>query len=557
MNSPVDSIAAVSDDLLDVILREAPLDASLLGLPGYDHLLPDVTVEGQRATTARLEGLLVRLDALTPSTDAEALEVAIVRSVVVSTLGRLSANLVEVAVSDYFTTPLGSLLSFLPQVVLPSPQQAEAYLQRLQAIPAYLAAAGARATAGTEAGRTAVAHLAQRTIDQVGRYLGDPQHDPFLLPAAPAGWDGATAFEAERARILAEVVRPAMQSFSEVIATEVLPHARPTSRPGLLWLPGGDAAYASLVAYHTTTSRTPAEIHQLGLDAIERLRGEYAELGERVFGTREQSEIFAHLHADPALRYTDADQILALAESAIRRAEEALPQWFGVLPVQRCVVAPVPADQAPHSPAAYYFPPAMDGSRPGTYYANTHDATKRSRFESEAVAYHEGVPGHHLQLSLVQEIELSTLRQVYVTTAYAEGWGLYSERLAEEMGLYTDDVARLGMLSADSMRAARLVVDTGLHALGWSREQAVAYCRDNTPMAPNEIEVEIDRYISDPGQALAYMTGRLEILRVRELAKAELGDAFDIRGFHDTVLGVGSVPLGVLEDVVRTWIATR
>jgi uncharacterized protein (DUF885 family) len=217
----------------------------------------------------------------------------------------------------------------------------------------------------------------------------------------------------------------------------------------------------------------------------------------------------------------------------------------------------VPADDAPGAPGAYYMPPAMDGTRPGTYFANTYRATERHRHISEATAFHEAVPGHHFQITIAQELtDLPLLRRLAPITAYEEGWGLYSERLADEMGLYSDPVARLGMLNEDSMRAARLVVDTGLHAQGWSRQQAVDYMRTATPMAQVEIESEVDRYIADPGQALAYMVGRLEIQRIRADAARTLGDRFDIRGFHDTVLGGGPLPLTVLSDVVAEWAAT-
>ena len=549
-------IAELSDELLHLFMVESPVEGSLLGLPGYDALLADLSPAGQARTRTTLVDLIGRLDALVPGTSAERLEIDVVRAFAAGMVQRVDARLLEVSASDYFAAPVGSFLSFVPQVVLTSAEQAEGFLDRLRAVPDYLAGASTQLVAGTAAGRTAVAHLTQRTIDQVERYVGDVEHDPLLGPQPPADWSGAAEFETERARLLAEVVRPAMTAYRDVLVAEILPHARPQDRPGLVFVPGGAASYAALVRYHTTTSLTPQQIHQLGLEAIARLVEEYADLGERVFGTREPAEVFRLLREDPALRYTDADEILTSAEAAVRRAEDAAPQWFGVLPEQRCAVVAVPMDQAPQSPAAYYFAPALDGSRPGTYYANTFEPHERFRFESEAIAYHEAVPGHHFQLSLVQEIELSRLRQVYSVTSYVEGWGLYAERLAHEMGLYSDDVALLGMLSADSMRAARLVVDTGLHALGWSRDQAVDFCRENTPMAIADIEVEIDRYISDPGQACAYMVGRLEIQRVRAMAQERLGDRFDIRGFHDAVLGAGGVPLDILERVVAAWCET-
>jgi uncharacterized protein (DUF885 family) len=549
----VTTIGDLSEQLLHLFLIDSPVDASLLGVPGYDGLLGDLSRAGWQQQRERLFGLIEGLDALVAATPAEQLEIDVVRGYAAGARDRSDARVVEMMVTDYYAAPVGSLLSFAPQLVLSDPAQATGYLDRLRAVPDYLAGATEQMLAGTAAGRTAVARLAQRTVAQVDRYLGDPEHDPLLRPAAPAHWDGAPAFDAERSRLLAEVVRPAMAAYRDAIIAGVLPHARPLDRPGLCWVPGGDARYEALLRFHTTTTRTPQEIHQLGLDAIAGLAAEYADVGERVFGTREPVEVFRRLGADPALRYADQADILSSAEAAIRRAEDAAPMWFGVLPVQRCTVAPVPPDQARQSPAAYYLAPALDGSRPGTYYANTLEPHERFRFECEAVAYHEAVPGHHFQLSLVQEIDLSRLRKIYTVTAYAEGWGLYAERLADEMGLYSDDTARLGMLSADSMRAARLVVDTGLHALGWSRDQAVAFCRDNTPMAAGDIEVEIDRYISDPGQACAYMLGRLEIQRVRTLAEDRLGDRFDIRGFHDAVLGVGGVVLGLLEQVVSSW----
>jgi uncharacterized protein (DUF885 family) len=273
-----------------------------------------------------------------------------------------------------------------------------------------------------------------------------------------------------------------------------------------------------------------------------------------VFGTSDLREIFQRLRTDPALRWTSAEEQLESARTAIARAEAEAPRWFGKLPSQSCVVEPVPADEAPGAVGAYYMPPALDGSRPGTYYANTYKAQERYRYVSEATAFHEGVPGHHFQLTISMELtELPLLRRLADFNAYIEGWGLYSERLADEMGLYSNDVTRLGMLAADSMRACRLVVDTGLHAEGWSHQQVVDYMSENSVMPMVEIVQETDRYISDPGQALAYMVGRLEIQRIRAAAEASMGERFDIREFHDTVLGNGPLPLTVLDEVVRDW----
>jgi uncharacterized protein (DUF885 family) len=306
---------------------------------------------------------------------------------------------------------------------------------------------------------------------------------------------------------------------------------------------------------HTTTTRTPEELHQTGLDVIAALADEYAELGSKVFGTGDQREIFRRMTTDPELRWNNADELLAAAMRTVERAEEAAPAWFGRLPSQRCKVEPVPAAEAPSAPTAYYMIPSLDGTRPGIYFANTHEAHRRDRFTSQVIAFHEAVPGHHFQLSLAQELtHLHLIRRVAPLIAYAEGWGLYTERLADEMGLYSTDLDRLGMLAMDSLRAGRLVVDTGIHAKGWSREQAIRYLRDNTPLSDLEIAGEVDRYIGYIGQALSYMVGRLEIQRLRALAESRLGGRFDIRAFHDLVLGGGSLPLNVLDGVVVRWI---
>jgi uncharacterized protein (DUF885 family) len=323
-------------------------------------------------------------------------------------------------------------------------------------------------------------------------------------------------------------------------------------------LPGGDTDYARLIRVHTTTERSPDELHQTGLALIERLADEYATLGARVFGTSDRTQILTRLRTDPGLRWTSGEELLAAARTAVERAEQAAPRWFGKLPAQRCVVEAVPADEAPGSAGAYYVPGAMDGTRPGIYFANTHRAHERDRHSCESTAFHEAVPGHHFQISLAMEqTEMPMLRRIALINAYEEGWALYAERLADEMGLYSDDLARLGMLNLDSMRAARLVVDTGLHALGWTRQQVVDYLAANTAMPQVEIDSETDRYIASPGQALSYMVGRLEIQRIRALAERALGDRFDIRSFHDAVLGTGSLPLSVLAEVMTSWVDTQ
>jgi uncharacterized protein (DUF885 family) len=280
-------------------------------------------------------------------------------------------------------------------------------------------------------------------------------------------------------------------------------------------------------------------------------------VGGRAFGSSELAEVFGRLLDDPDLRYGDADQIMGHATGCLEAARDAMGDWFGILPEAPCVLEPVPEYLAADSPAAYYSPPAPDGSRPGEYFVNLHEPTKRGRAETASIAYHEAIPGHHLQLAIASErTDLPAFRRLsWGHTAFVEGWALYTERLADEMGLYRSDLDRLGMLASDSWRACRLVVDTGLHAMGWTRQQAIDFMNAHAPVSREEIVVEVDRYIGMPGQALAYKVGQREILRLRDEARAALGSAFDIKAFHDAVLGGATISLRVLRDHVGAWSA--
>lgn len=548
---------ALADELVGVLYDQEPTTPTMYGLDGDHDRLGDLSETAEADLRARYASVAERATALDPA--ALSADERITRAVVIqqahARIDSLDSRQIEHTVTDLFVAPAPVLLSMLPMIGLTTPALAEAYVRRLGAIPAHLGEAADRHRAGVAAGRVPVAHLVEAAVKHLDRYLSDPDNDPLTRPVPPEGVDADWA--ARRDTVLADVVRPAFATYRDVLINEVLPYGRPADRPGLSWLPGGDADYSRLVRVHTTTDRTPDELHETGLAIVERLRAEYAELGRRVLGTDDLGEIFQKLRFDERFRWTSADELLDAARRAISRAEAAAPEWFNLRPRTGCEVRPVPAADAAGSPAAYYIPGSMDGTRPGVYYANTDQVTERFRHQSEATAFHEAVPGHHFQLSIALELpDMPLLRRIADVNAYTEGWGLYTERLAEEMGLYSDDVARLGMLTADSMRAGRLVVDTGMHARGWSRARAVEFLSQHTPMAAVEIEAEIDRYIAYPGQALSYMVGRLEIQRIRAAAEHGCGaERFDVRGFHDVVLGNGPLPLSVLDEVVSDWVA--
>jgi uncharacterized protein (DUF885 family) len=366
----------------------------------------------------------------------------------------------------------------------------------------------------------------------------------------------------ERGRFLAAVlttvddrIYPAYGEYRRVLSEKILPAARGDDRPGLVWLDGTGATYAALARHHTGLDLTPQEIHDIGLEEVGLVRAEIEELGGSTLGVSTIAELRARLEGDPDLHFRTRTEVEVAAREAVARAEAALPAWFDRLPGSSCEVVRIPPHEEERTTIAYYRGPAADGSRPGRYYVNTFRPHTRTRFDAEVLAFHEAVPGHHLQIALAQELgDLPLVRRHGGSTAFVEGWALYTERLSDEMGLYTGDLDRLGMLSFDAWRAARLVVDTGIHQLGWTRSDAVRYLTENTLLTTDNIENEVDRYIATPGQALAYKLGQREILALRAEARERLGASFDIAEFHDRVLGQGAVPLGVLRAQIEQWL---
>ncbi|HEX3427747.1 MAG TPA: DUF885 domain-containing protein, partial [Candidatus Limnocylindrales bacterium] len=385
---------------------------------------------------------------------------------------------------------------------------------------------------------------------------------PLLEPGRKAGPDwpaGAAArFTDDLEAAVRDGIRPAFARYRAFLVDEVAPLARPDDRAGLAALPGGAEMYRRLARSHTTLELEPDAIHHVGLEETARIDEEIEALGSRILGSSDRPTILARLRSDPALQFATSAEVLGVAEASLGRANDAIPTWFGRLPDAPCVVVEMGAHEAKHSTIAYYREPAADGSRPGSYYINTTEPATRPRYEAEVLAFHESVPGHHLQIAIAQELEgLPTFRRLTGPTAFIEGWGLYTERLATEMGLLSGELDQFGVLSFDAWRACRLVVDTGLHAMGWGREQAIRFMVEHTALAENNIANEVDRYLAMPGQALAYKLGQLEIVRLREASRSRLGRRFDIRSFHDAVLGQGALGLPTLEQVIEEWIEER
>ncbi len=555
-----DRLLAIADRYWEAFLEARPTDATLHGDHRYDDRIEDVSEEADARQRSRWLALLAEVDAIDPAVldSADQVTRELLRAELTDAMQAVDVREIELRF-DQNTAVHAELFVVAPQVSAPTPESARALVDRHRRMPGLLEQVTERLRSGLEAGRTPARINIERSLNQLDKYLASPlERDPFATFAGPPGWDGEAGWRAELVEVARDAIRPAFARYREFFATELLPAGRPHEQAGLSWLPDGRALYDHFVRRHTTVDDlTAEEIHRIGLDEIERLAGEYAEVGGRLFGTSDLGEIFDRLRSDAALRYGSGEDIMADARRYLGRAAEAMGDWFGRLPATPCEITAIPAALAEDMPVAYYFPPANDGSRPGTYFVNTADPDQKNRYETASVAYHEAIPGHHLQLAIATELEgVPTFQRLALgNTAYVEGWGLYAERLAEEMGLYADELERIGMLAADSWRSCRLVVDTGLHALGWGRQQAIDFMAANAPVGRGEIEVEVDRYIGMPGQALAYKIGQREIFRLRSLARERLGARFDIRAFHDAVLGSSSVSLPVLRRLVDDHVA--
>ena len=556
---PDDRVRTLADDYWETLLEANPMTATFLGDHRYDDRIEDLSVAGEAALRRRWAALMDRLRAIDLA-DLDRADRATCTQLAVElgdAMAAIDDRVLELQ-SDQMTGFHVGLLILASLVSAPDPESAWKQVERLRQVPGAFEQAGQRFVEGAAAGRTPARVCVERSLNMITGYLDSPPDaDVFARMAGPADWDEEPAWRAALNEVVRGAVRPAYRRLADLLTEHLLPVARDEEHAGLRWIPDGDRLYGTLMRHHTSLEVTAVDIHRFGLDEVTRkLPEEYAEVGGRLFGLRQPAEVFARLREDTSLRYGSAEEMLAAARSVLDSAAAAMPLWFGRLPQTPCTICPVPEFLAPDSPFAYYVPPAPDGSRGGTYFVNTANPEDHSRFDGAAVGFHEAIPGHHLQLTIASELTgLPNFRRFsQFNAAYCEGWGLYSERLADEMGLYPGDLDRIGMLSADSLRSCRLVVDTGLHALGWSRRQAIDFMTTHTPMSPSEVAVEVDRYLAMPGQALAYKVGQREIFRLRAAAESALGSAFDIKDFHDVVLGSGSVALPVLRQAVEDWV---
>ncbi|AKC87885.1 DUF885 domain-containing protein [Pseudoxanthomonas suwonensis] len=435
------------------------------------------------------------------------------------------------------------------------------WIARLNALPALLEQTAALMQAGVEAGSVPPKVLMQRVPAQIrGQLVEDPTESPFYKPflkmpeSIPAAEQAVLRAQAREA--IAGKVVPAYREFGRFFEQDYLPHARDSI--AATELPDGKAYYDFLAGWYTTTGLTAGQIHAIGLQEVARIRAEMEKVREEVGFRGDLQAFFQYLRTDPKFFYAEPAELLEAYQAMSKRIDPELVKVFRTIPRLPYGVRPIPDNIAPDTTTAYYQPGAVDGSRAGYYYVNLYRPEVRPKWEMMALSLHEAVPGHHFQFARGAELpDLPMFRRTAYFVAYGEGWGLYAEQLGYDMGLYDDPYDRMGQLAYEMWRAVRLVVDTGMHAKGWTRQQAIDFFMDNSPKTEQDVVNEIDRYIAWPGQALAYKIGQLRISALREEARRELGEAFDLRDFNDAVLATGSVPLETLEAHIRAWIAAR
>lgn len=565
---PRNAVTELAAELADTLLAANPFQGSALGLREYDALLPDPSAAAEDELAGRLAALDRRAAELDGADQdgasrdgagqdgadlARQVTLACVRSICRREQDKLATRQPEFTVTAMPFAGPASLLAEAARTALADPQAAGDYLSRLRAAAGWLDGTTERLREGRAKGRVPIGTLVDQAIAWADRTLADPVPAAFLEPVPPAGWDGAAAWRDEVAAVARDHIRPALARWREQLVAHRAT-ARADAAGGLAHVPDGGHDYLRCIAVHTTLPLGAEQLHRIGLDTVAELEVRARELGARV-GLADLPAIVGAVRASAG--DLDPAAAIAAATEAIRRAERRAAEVMPAPLPGPCAVEPMPSTVGESGMAPHYTRPKLDGSRPGTYWFNTSRPTAGAGWDLEAVAFHEAVPGHHLQLARLQLLpELPLIQQISVTV-HSEGWGLYAEELAGEFGLYSGPRAELGAVHAQLLRAARLVVDTGLHALGWSRERAIEYMIEHVALPEGFLTNEIDRYLIMPGQALAYLTGKREILRLRAEAAAEQGADFDLPGFHAAVLDSGSVPMPVLAAIVRGWVDSR
>jgi len=552
-SDPNVAVNELADRFWEGVLERDPIQATILGDDRFDDRLPDLGETGRAADAAAFRETLAQAEQI--GGEGLAPEQVITRDMLTlvaeTHLEALEQKQYQLAVNHI------SGVQMIPVRVAQyqqadTPERLERLLVRFAAYPAAVEQEIDTLREGMADGRTAAAVPVRKLIEQIERMVA--------LPAAefPAVTMSLVADDAARERVRSSVeahIYPALHRYRDFLAESYEGAAR--RQPGLSATPGGEDAYRLAIRMNTTVAATPDEVHRFGLEDLAHIEAEKDAIARRL-GKRDRHALAKALAEDVANRPTSTEQIVELAVGQTERAFAAAPNYFGRLPAANCDVAAVEEYRERETPPAFYMPPSMDGSRPGRFYINTYQPQERQLHKVASITFHEATPGHHFQLSIEMALTGLPRFRVYGSrmagVAYVEGWGLYCERLADEMGLYLSDAERFGMLDMQGFRAARLVVDSGIHAFGWSRERAIELMHERGSMPLVDAEIEVDRYTIWPGQALSYKIGQREIERARREVSELMGDRFDLRSFHDELLGHGSLPLATFRREIPGWV---
>jgi uncharacterized protein (DUF885 family) len=545
----------------EAYLARYPEFASTIGDQRWNDKLTDRSVGAENAWLGREQDWLLKLAQIDPTglSDEEKLSQEL--------LIRRFTQDAEGAEFKEWEMPVNQMDGIqidLPQIVgqlsFSNVKDYEDWIARLHALPDAFSQVTANMSLGVRDGRVPPKYLLEKVLDQVKQIAAEkPEDTPFALPLKklPASIEAADQdrLKGELLDALSKDVLPAYMRFARFLSVTYVPAGR--TEPGISNVPDGARYYAFCVKRETTTDLTPDQIHQIGLDEVKRDEADMLAIAEKL-GFKDLASFRASLKANAKLKPASADALLNAYKDYIGPMKAKLPELFGTLPKAPLEVVPMPDFIAASAPPAYYVHGTPDGKIPGKLEVDTYNATDRNLYAVEAIAYHEGVPGHHLQISIAQEITgVPEFRKYGHYTAYTEGWGLYAEHLGKDAGFYQDPYSDYGRLEADIWRAIRLVVDTGVHSEHWTRQQMVDYFHDHSNIDETSIQSEVDRYIAWPGQALAYKVGQMKILELRARAEKALGTKFDLQAFHDEVVDAGALPLDVLETRVNAWIEAQ
>ena len=548
-------VRALADAYLEGYFQRNPDQVTLYGVPGRHHdALPDNSLDALRGWQAKEDGWLAQATHIDPATIEapplrgtyaivrEALEASIGARVCRYELWTVSQMVNGWQVQDGYTVTI--------QPVGTDEARKEA-LARWSRLPLYVDTEIANLREGLKAGYSAPTGNVRIVIDQMDTLIATPTAEsPFDSPSVR---DKTPEFMMQFDLLVREQIVPAFKRYRDFLRKEYLPAAREAI--GVSANPNGAACYGASVRYHSSLPVPASEVHATGLREVEHLDAEMKAIGERSFSIGDVSTLLQRARTEKRYLFKSPEELIARSQAALSRAKNRMHDWFGLLPKSDVVIQRYPKFREKNGPNEYN-PPAEDGSRPAVFLINAYEAEKKSRVEAESTAFHETIPGHHLQIAIALERkDIHPIGRYLGNSGYAEGWALYAERLADDMKLFSTDLDRLGMLSSQALRASRLVVDSGIHTLGWTRRQAIDFMLAHTAEDQADVASEVDRYIIYPGQATAYMLGKLEITKAREEAQQTMGQKFDIKRFHDRVLEDGAVPVSFLHEKIRAWAA--